>query len=92
MIPRPRAEQSLFCHLRCCSPLKQRSAFNPFRRSCALPTNMLMFNSFPDTWGTLITTTEKKQRWGGGGLNVCFVFAIGGCEMNEGPEIKTKET
>ena len=40
--------------------------------SCALPTNSLMFNSFPDTWGTLITTTtrgkktkgEAKRGWG----------------------------
>lgn len=49
------------CHLHCCSPLKQHSAFNPLRGSCALPTNM--FNSFPDTRGTLVTTTEKDKKW-----------------------------
>lgn len=48
------------CHLHCCSPLKQHSAFNPLRGSCALPTNM--FNSFPDTRGTLVTTTEKDKK------------------------------
>lgn len=62
MVRRPRAERSLLCHLHCCSPLKQRSAFNPFRRSCALPTNTLMFNSFLDTWGTLITTTGGRKK------------------------------
>lgn len=29
---------------------------------CALPTNSLMFNSFPDTWGTCITTTRRKKK------------------------------
>lgn len=52
------------CHLHCCFPLKQHSAFSPLRGSCALPTNM--FNSFADTRGTLVTTTEKRQKRGWG--------------------------
>lgn len=102
MVPRPRAEQSLPCHLHCFALLKQHSAFNRFRGSCALPTSLLMFNSSPDARGTLVTTTTKKKRrqkgkegeWKGRKmleLNVCSAFAIGKCVMNEGPKTRPRK-